>query len=104
MFYLWIPIITIVYALSAILSKKANDSQDWKWVWILYSMNLLGMWPFISKYSKNLIRDGLIYDLVIFLSFYFTLLFLGAAKNFTTTQWIASILIFAGLLLFKLDL
>jgi hypothetical protein len=104
MFYLiWIPVVVVLYVLYAIASKKANESPDWTWVFLMYGLQSFGMWPIVSRYSKNLLFDGFLYDLLIFLTFYLSLLTMGAAKNFTALQWFASGLILAGLLLFKIS-
>lgn len=101
-FYLWIPLVIIVYSLVAVISKKANDTQEWSWIWMLYGLNIVGIWPLLSKYSKNILFDGLLHDFIVFMTFYGTLLIMGSASTFSATQWIATTMIILGFILFKL--
>ena len=103
MFYAaWITYICILFTLSAYVSKQANDSDSWKWVYILFFMNLFGAWPIVARYSKNLIFDSLLYDLIIFFTFYLTLLYLGAAKSFSPVQWVGTVIVAIGFIVLKL--
>ena len=101
-FYLWVPLVIIAYTLVAIISKKANDTQEWSWIWMLYVLNIVGIWPLLSKYSKNILFDGLLHDFIVFMTFYGTLIIMGSASTFSTTQWIATTMIILGFILFKL--
>ena len=101
MYILW-TLVAILYIVYAIITKKANDTHSWSWVAVLYFLNALGLWPLVSMYSKNIILDGFIYDIIIFVTFYVTMIIMGAGERFTTTQWIASAMMFLGLILFKL--
>jgi hypothetical protein len=98
-FYLiWIPLVIVIYATSAVLTKWANgdESGTWKWVIWLYLLNALGLWPLVAKFSKNLVFDALLYDITIFFSFMLTLMYLDAASKFNVIQWIGTILIVVG--------
>jgi hypothetical protein len=72
-----------------------------RWVWALYALNVFGLWPWIARFSKNIVFDGLLYDLVIFFAFYLTVLYLGEAENFTRWQWIGCILVVIGFMTMK---
>lgn len=101
MFYLiWIPIVSVLYCLIAWLSFK-NNTSDVKWFFILYVISCIQPWAFISRYSKNLFFDGIIYDCILFLSYNFMLIYLGTTKKFGVYQWIGLFLVAFGLLLIK---
>ena len=101
-FYLWIPIAIIFYTAVAIFSKWANDESDtWRWVIVLFALNCVGMWPLVAKYSKNLVFDGLLYDLLIFMTFYSVILLMGAGKGFTPVQWVACVMVVIGFIMLK---
>ena len=103
MFYLfWVTAAIILYIIVGVLSKYANDSEEWKWVIFLYVCNFFGLWPIIARYSKNIVFDGLLYDLIIYFTFYGTLLFMGAAAKFTTYQWAGTFLVGIGFILLKI--
>jgi hypothetical protein len=105
MFYcLWIPAITIIMIACGYFTVWANSSdgfESWKWVGALYVLNFLGLWPLIAKFSKNLVLDALLYDLIIFFAFYLTMLHLKAADHFTMTQWVGTIVVLAGFVMIK---
>ena len=104
MFYvLWITLAIISYIITAILSKQLNDTQSTKWLWMIIAWQLGGVWPLVAMYSKSLIFDALIYDLIIFLAYYSTLIYLGSGHNFTLTQWLALAIIGIGMTIFKLS-
>lgn len=45
--------------------------------------------------------DSLLYDLIIFFSFYCTVVYLGAAEKFNMTQWIGTGLVVVGFIMLK---
>ena len=102
MWYLfWTIFAFITTALSAYISKKANDTQLWFWVYMGFLMGPTGIWPFVAKYSKDLVFDAFLYDTIILFAFFTTLWYLGV-ERFGPWQIIASIMIIIGLVLFKI--
>lgn len=97
--YWWIPCATIYYTLVAVLSVYAKES--WKWVIILQLMGLVSLWGIVARYSKNLVADGMIFDLLILSTFYGTMLVMGQSKGYTIPQWIGFGLCLVGILLIK---
>lgn len=65
-------------------------------------MNMLSLWPIISKYSKNLIVDGIIYDFLLIIGFYGTMIVMGVINSFSTCQWIGVITAIIGIVLLKI--
>jgi hypothetical protein len=103
-FYLaWIPAAIIFYTIAAICTKFANDNPDsWKWVFVLYFIQAIGIWPIMAKFSKNIVFDSFLFDFIIFTT-YFTILFsMGAGSKFTPTQWAGAGIIILGFILLKL--
>jgi len=93
----------ILCVLWGCMTMKANaPNSSWNWVIGLYLVNLLSVWPLIARYSKNVIYDGLLYDLIIFFVFYGTVVYLGAAHKFTAIQWFGTGMVIAGFLILKL--
>ena len=105
---MWLYLVCIPYAITyyvvaAILSKKLNDDpKSLMILTALFATQIFGIWPIMARYSKNLIFDGQLYDLVIFLSYYVTMVCMGCGKNFTYSQWGGMILVLIGLLVLKL--
>ena len=97
-----IPIVLIYYTIAAGLSKKANDDASFSfWFFVLLVWNGMGIWPFVCRYSKNLLFDSMLFDMLILLAYYVTLVYLGSAKTFSIYQWVACALMMIGIVLFK---
>jgi len=104
-YWVWIPAAILLYIASARFTVWANDKEDptsWKWVAALYVLNLCGLWPLIARYSRNILVDGLLYDLIIFFTFYATMVFLGSAQRFNDWQWGGCALVIVGFALMKI--
>lgn len=102
-YIIWIPIAVLYYALGAYLSRRANiEVGSNKFFIILFLWNILGVWPFIAKFSKNLLFDALLYDVVILLAYYSVLICLNPDKGFSMWQWIGLVFLLIGMTLFKI--
>lgn len=98
-----IPYAIIYYVLAAYLSKRLNDDPASIYLFSsLWVIQLFGIWPIMARYSKNIIFDGTLYDMLIFISYYLTLILMGAGKGFTAVQWGGCLLVLVGLLVLKL--
>jgi len=64
-------------------------------------MQALGLWPIIAYFSKNVLRDGVLFDVMILLGFYSGMIYFKAAENFTPIQWIGLILSLIGIWMMK---
>lgn len=97
----WVPGIIIYYAIFYWLTKKNNDTGGW-WMWATYIFGALcPFWIYMTRYSKNLILDGFLYDIIMFFTFVITMSVLGAADKFTSHQWLGVGLVAAGFLLIR---
>lgn len=91
----WIPATILYYACYTWLSKYNNDiasdgiwyKQTWFWIMFIYGA-LCPLWLIISRISKNLIFDGMLYDNIMFLTYAVTMAIIGStASNFSALQW-----------------
>lgn len=98
-YWVWIPLVFLLYAAVAFTSKWAQDDPGWKWVAVLYVLNAVGLWPLVAKYSKNLMFDGLLYETIMFLGFYGVLIIIGT--KLTVLQYVGVALVLIGLLMVK---
>jgi hypothetical protein len=105
--YWWIIPSIIIYFGYAYFTKLNNsqNENEWKWTIVLfiYGSVFCNLWAFVSKYSKNLIVDGFIYDTIILLAYLITLIYFGYADKFSTYQWIGMSLIIFGFLMMKIN-
>ena len=100
-YYIWIPFITVLYTLQSWLTVK-NNLHGGNWSWIYFAASLLTPWVLISKYSKNLILDAMIFDSVLIVTYSLGLLyFTNSMGKLSYTQYLACLLILIGIFLFK---
>ena len=100
--YWWIPIIIIWYGFYYFATKKSNDTQTSFWFWMTFFVGMCPLWAWVGKYSKNLIFDGLLYDILIVLVYVATMFILGAGDKFKIHNWIGIFFILCGFVLIKL--
>lgn len=98
---IWL-LVFVVNCVGAWINKLNNDGPGWFWWACVISM--LPIFPIISRFTKNLLIDGLIYDVVIFFSYVLTLLALGCGKGVTMIQWIGFSVAIIGMILMKVKL
>ena len=100
--FLRIPIF-LWYCFQAYVSKISNlkGSSWWMLVWFI---GMIPIWALISKYSTNLLIDGIIFDLVLFFAYVITFAVLGAGSAFVVSQWIGLVLIIVGFVLLKVPI
>jgi hypothetical protein len=101
---IWWLIAILFYCGQAWVSQKQNTNLDMRWFWIACVYSALPVWPMIARLSKNLLLDGMIYDVVLFVSYAGTLLLMGAGKSFALNQWVGFALVLAGFFLMKVKI
>lgn len=105
-FYLWIPAIILIAILSAYVGVKSNFSGQWYWSILLWIIWAIPIWPVVVKYSSNLVRDHLLFNMIIVVVMNtVTMYFLkSTGVTFTSTQYIGIGLALIGLLLIQLKI
>lgn len=92
-YLIWVPIVIAYYACYSWMSKKNNDYGG-KWLLIMFVYGALWPgWIVVSRISKRLLFDGMLFDNLMFLTYVVTLMALGAHGKFTTHQWIGLFLV-----------
>jgi hypothetical protein len=98
----WIPLVALYYILFAIFSKYSNDNNtNNNYTIALFILQAVGLWPIITRYSSNIIRDGILFDIIAVTMFYFTVVFMGGASKFTAVQWVGTFVAIIGVLMMK---
>ena len=73
-----------------------------KWFWIMWSMNVFHLWVFISKFSKNLFFDGILFDVLVFTSYTISLgIMTKSFSKFGLLQRVGLGMIWVGIILVK---
>jgi hypothetical protein len=98
----WIPLVIIYYVGYAWLSVKNNESSTTlNWFMILYLYGgIIQIWVIVSRFSKNIFFDALLYDFVLITSQNVALIYFSNTK-FSITQTIGVILATLGLLMIR---
>lgn len=78
----------------------SSGFSTWFYASIMYAA--IPFWAIVSKISKNLVIDGIIFDTCVMLGFFLGLFYIGETHSLTIIQWIGLGFAFFGLLLLKL--
>lgn len=101
--YIWIPIVFGFYVLYNWISYKNNISESKIYAVIMIFMGISQLWLFISRYTKNILLDGMIYDFLLFISFPFTMWLVGKTEVLSLQQKVGLGITILGFLLIKFD-
>jgi len=94
----WVPLVGLYYWIAGYLSYKNNTVESKGWLIGLYLFGLVQLWPFVSRVSKNLIVDAMIYDFLIVFIGTMSVLYISG-KSFSVSQWAGLFLAIVGILL-----
>lgn len=104
--YLWWPLLVVAgHAFLGWLSVQNNARPATKWqvgMWLCSACIFAPVWIIVTRVSKNLIFDGMLFDNLLFLSLAATLVCLGAARGFAVHQWAGLGLVVVGAVLMRL--
>ena len=68
----------------------------------MWLVGIIAPWPLVSRYSKNVFFDGMIYDTVMFLTYTIIIGFLTEGFfKFSEIQWIGFFMVMAGFFIMK---
>jgi len=88
--------------LYAWLSVKNQNSESGTWFWLIVVSGLFPGWAVVSKFTKSMTADAVIYDLCMSGGFLVALLFFSKdASRFNYLQFIGYFTAVAGFILMK---
>jgi len=100
---LWIPAVIVYYTIYSWISKQNNDVGDnWFWVMFIYGA-MCPFWVIVSRVSKNILFDGMLYDNIMFLTYITTLIVLKSGDKFLPHHWIGLGLVVLGSVLMRIS-
>lgn len=99
--YWWVPAIIFYYCVTSWLSVLVKDEQGWKYFIILQAAQILSLWAIVAKFSRNLVFDGMLFDILILVSFYVMMFSMGQMEDFSGKQWVGCVFCVLGLLMIK---
>ncbi len=98
----WVPCVIVIYLVQGYSSFRNNENNTWPgWFYLIWIVNIVPLWAFVSKYSKNIMFDGFLYDILLFFSFYTAMLFAGGSSKIDRLGWAGVLLIMVGFVLLK---
>jgi hypothetical protein len=85
------------------LSVKTNVENGRYWIYFLMLIQILPWWTVVAKFSSNLTRDTMIYDIILFIASAISIgFFSGTFSFFSIVQLIGLIMIISGFILMQL--
>jgi hypothetical protein len=100
-YYIWTPLVALLYVLQAFLTVKTN-LYGGKWTWIMLFFSVLPPWVLISRHSKNLVLDAMIFDAILVIAYSFGLLhFTNSWAKFEWYNWLGFGMMILGVFVFK---
>jgi len=101
--FIWIPVIILTSVLSSYFSTKINNDAGTRWFIASWCLGLLPIWTVISKFSNNLVLDGMMFDILIFVSYAVALsIFTKTHTFFMFLQWCGFGLAIVGFFIMQL--
>jgi len=107
----WIPALCIYFIIYSWLSKMNNDTADitpWytsKYLWLTFFFGALcPFWLIISRVSKNLLFDGMLYDNIAVMMYIATMIALRCGDKFDPHHWVGLGLVVIGSILMRVTL
>lgn len=98
---LWIPLTLFSNVLYCWLSVKYSG-QFWKLYLTLELVALIPAWTCVAYFSKNIIFDSFIFDMLLVVSSPLVFMYFGQACHFTAVNYVGIALAVIGLILARL--
>ncbi len=100
--WIWLPVVVLNYILCAWLTHKNSSSKEVMWFWISYATTLLPLWTIIARHSKNVLYDGMVYDVTMTVTYTFAIIyFTNSFSKLSYTNYFGILLILVGMYCFK---
>ena len=101
--YLWVLPLIAVCCVGAYVSKLSNDKVPYGALYVFLGSLLSALlWVWVSKVSKNLLIDGIIFDVVVVVVYAGAYVYLGFAAGFTWLNWAGLAAAVLGLAMMKI--
>lgn len=93
--------VVLLYLVQSYFTIKNNQIGS-KWFWFLTVSSMIPCWAIVSRFSKNVVVDAIIYDVLLTVSYAIGILyFSNTFERLKVINLCGIILIIVGLLLFK---
>jgi len=93
---IWIPIVLIAYTAQGYLSAHTG-----RYIWlVIWLLGALPLWAVISRYSTAIVRDAIIFDVLMLVGFQLGLVLHGAYSGMTWGQYLGIGMCLIGLMIY----
>lgn len=99
-YLIWIPVLIIISLISSKLTIL-NQAGNNKAAFIMWVLSLLPVWIIVSRYSKNILFDAMLYDVLIVFIYAIGLIYFGH-KILSPLNYIGVGLVLLGLTFIKI--
>lgn len=104
---IWIPVTVVVMYFNMWISFKCQLNPEDKWFWFKCNWLLLcctPIWGLMAVYTKNMILDALLFDIVVCVSCTVLAIYFSKQNNISINymQWVGIGMMCLGLIVFKL--
>lgn len=100
-YFLWVPLTLVYNFIVCWIAVKYNQVSFMKGYIYLILFSFIPTWSLCSYYSKNLIFDGMLFNLIVIISSPIFMIMLGQNKNFTWINYVGIVVTIVGLYLIK---
>ncbi len=103
MYYIWIPIQIFLLIITAYFTYKLNVYKKPIYFIITWLITLVPMWSIVALYSKRLVFDGLLYDILLVVSYTVAILiFTKTHQTLTVINYMGLFFVVVGLFFFRI--
>ena len=101
-YMMWTAPVFIFYLCYYYLSKQ-NQLQGGMYFWVVLALGAFPGWALVSRYSKHLLFDGLLYDAILISTYPIMMYFMGEMKKFSTIGYVGLVFVIIGLIMMKIS-
>ena len=102
--YIWVPLMLVISTLAGYFGYRSNQGGGIIWSILLWCIFAIPTWNFIVKYSNNIVRDHIIFNMIIVVAMNVTTMYLMSSDgvHFTYTQYLGLGIAIFGIFLFQM--
>jgi hypothetical protein len=98
----YIPFVIILYSILAFFSFKNNNEKTTIWFISSALIGMVPLWALVSSYSKNILFDSLLYDIIQLLTYVIvTGILVQSSISFNKYQYFGILLIIIGFIIMR---
>lgn len=103
-YILFTGVATIAFTMSYLSIKTNQYPDNLKYFLALLGVNMIALWPFITRISTNLMRDALIFDAIMLFSFFIGYIMFSKQYDQLRLNYVeitGALVILGGFMIFK---